>query len=91
MDHERTTHPEQPSVTEQSLLRSISDAEHAVTIAGAIVDYVSARDVRYADKPQAMKRAFDNLVGAIGHALKSKRSKDSSVTVPPDDTDANPS
>ncbi len=91
MGHESATHPDQPSVTEQSLSRSISDAEHAVTIAGAIVDYVSSRDVRYAEKPQAMKRAFDNLVGAIGHALKSKYSKDSSVTVPPDNTDANPS
>lgn len=45
--------------------------KQAVNIASAIVDYVSSRDVRYADKPAAMKRAYDNLVKTIETALTS--------------------
>ncbi len=41
----------------------------AVEVAMAIVDYVSSRDVRYADKPAAMKRAYDHLVATLEAAL----------------------
>ena len=41
----------------------------AVEVAMAIVDYVNSRDVRYADKPQAMKRAYDHLLKTLEVAL----------------------
>jgi hypothetical protein len=47
--------------------------EHANRIAFAIVKYVRARDVRYADRPRAMEDAYKCLVDELESAFKQEQ------------------